>query len=72
LRKAVEATQAERVAFDLKMGQSKPIYNAVMAVRNHPLACCPPRAPPPPLHQPLHPVSFPPLPALLCTSRSHC
>mgnify|MGYP001807785547 FL=1 len=36
LRKAVEATQAERVAFELKMGQSKPIYNAVMAVRNNP------------------------------------
>jgi oligopeptidase A len=36
LRKAIEATQAERVAFELKMGQSKPIYNAVMAVRNNP------------------------------------
>lgn len=36
LRKAVEASQPERVAFELRFGQSKPIYNAVMTLRNTP------------------------------------
>lgn len=35
LRKAVEASQPERVAFELRFSQSKPIYNAVMALRNN-------------------------------------
>ena len=36
LRKAVEATQPERVAFELRFAQSKPIYNAIMRLRNTP------------------------------------
>lgn len=36
MRKAVEASQPERVAFELRFGQSKPIYNAVMTLRNTP------------------------------------
>lgn len=36
LRKAIEATQPARVAFELRFIRSKPIYNAVMAIRNNP------------------------------------
>lgn len=36
LRKSVEATQPERVTFELRFGQSKPIYDAVMHLRNTP------------------------------------
>jgi hypothetical protein len=36
LRKAVEASQPERVAFELRLSQSKPVYNAVMTLRNTP------------------------------------
>lgn len=35
LRKAVEATQPERVAFELRFSQSKPIYNAITALRSN-------------------------------------
>lgn len=34
LRAAVEEVQPEKVKFDLRLGQSKPIYNAFMAIRN--------------------------------------
>ncbi|XP_059624095.1 probable cytosolic oligopeptidase A [Cornus florida] len=33
LRSAIEEVQPERVEFELKLGQSKPIYNAVKAIR---------------------------------------
>jgi oligopeptidase A len=36
LRKAVATSQPERVAFELRFGQSKPIYNAVTAISNNP------------------------------------
>lgn len=36
LRMAVEAVQPERVAFELRFAQSKPIYNATMHLRNTP------------------------------------
>ena len=35
LRTAVEASQPERVTFELRLAQSKPIYNAVMHLRNN-------------------------------------
>lgn len=34
LRKAVEESQPDRVRFELRFSQSKPIYNAVMTLRN--------------------------------------
>lgn len=36
LRKAIEAVQPDRVAFELRFSQSKAIYDAVMDVRNTP------------------------------------
>jgi oligopeptidase A len=36
LRKAVEASQPERVAFELRFSQSRPIYDAVTAISNNP------------------------------------
>jgi len=36
LREAVEATQPERVAFELRFSQSKPIYKAVVYLRDTP------------------------------------
>jgi oligopeptidase A len=36
LRKAIEAVQPERVAFELRFSQSKAVYDAVMDVRNTP------------------------------------
>ncbi|KAH6782416.1 Zincin-like metalloproteases family protein [Perilla frutescens var. frutescens] len=36
LHSAIEETQPEKVAFELKLGQSKPIYNAFKAIRESP------------------------------------
>ncbi|KAI3700850.1 hypothetical protein L2E82_45490 [Cichorium intybus] len=36
LRSAIEEIQPEKVEFDLKLGQSKPIYNAFKAIRESP------------------------------------
>ncbi|CAN4083113.1 unnamed protein product [Withania somnifera] len=36
LRSAIEEVQPEKVAFQLKLGQSKPIYNAFKAIRESP------------------------------------
>ncbi|KAH6784043.1 Zincin-like metalloproteases family protein [Perilla frutescens var. hirtella] len=36
LRSAIEETQLENVAFELKLGSSKPIYNAFKAIRESP------------------------------------
>ncbi|KAI3789292.1 hypothetical protein L2E82_02085 [Cichorium intybus] len=36
LRSAIEEIQLEKVEFDLKLGQSKPIYNAFKAIRESP------------------------------------
>ncbi|EPS59874.1 hypothetical protein M569_14931, partial [Genlisea aurea] len=36
LRAAIEEVQPEKVAFDLKLSQSKPIYNAFKAIRDSP------------------------------------
>jgi hypothetical protein len=35
LRKAIESVQPQRVAFELRFSQSKPIFEAVMAIRNN-------------------------------------
>ncbi|KAI3758075.1 hypothetical protein L6452_05623 [Arctium lappa] len=36
LRSSIEEIQPEKVEFDLKLGQSKPIYNAYKAIRESP------------------------------------
>lgn len=36
LRSAIEATAAQRVAFELQLGQSKPVYEAVKYLNNTP------------------------------------